>query len=228
MKKSEIQAELKKYTDRETFRCIHGHTGLTHRNCYNMALGIKMRIGFFDIETFELNADWGFCFSYCIKRQKGSIIKRVIEPEDVLNPKIRDKKLIEQFCRDVKEFDALVVYYGKDTGGKYQRHDIPFMRTRALRWGIEDFPKQKEKIIIDLYDTVKSKTKTKSNSMANICKLLDISAKQSPHNWEIWQQARDGNKKALSYVLKHNIEDVITTEELYDKIYKYKQVRVLI
>ena len=226
--KAEILEELEEYRDREVFRCIHGHSGLSHYNCYKKEKGLVDRIGFFDIETFELNADWGFVFSYCIKRQGGSIIRRVLTGKEVLNYKVRDRRLIKQFCQDVKEFDTLVVYYGKDTGGRYQRHDIPFMRTRAMRWKIKNFPTNREKIIIDLYDCVKAKTKQKSNSMEHICKLLGIPAKQTPHDWEVWQRARDGNEKALKTVLMHNDEDVISMEMLFDEVYRYKKVRTLI
>ncbi len=228
MTKAELIDMLGDHHARMGFRCIHGHTGEGHRTCYDQAKGIKQTIGFFDIETFELNADWGFVFSYCIKRQGGSIIKRVVKGRDVLNWKVRDRKIVEQFCEDVKEFSALVVFYGKDTGGKFQRHDIPFMRTRALRWGIKNFPKQRELVIIDIYDTVKSKLKQKSNSMKNTCRLLDIPCKETPIDWNQWQKARDGDDKALAYVLKHNIEDVVATEELYNAVYQYKKVKVLI
>ena len=166
--------------------------------------------------------------SYCIKKQGGRIIKQVIRGKDVINYKVRDKHIVKQFCEDVKGFDALVVFYGKDTGGKYQRHDIPFMRTRALKWKYTNFPKQRELVIIDLYDIVKSKFKQKSNSMKSTCMLLDIPSKQTPIDWEMWQRARDGCDIALKYVLKHNIEDVVTTELLFDRIYDYKKVRTLI
>jgi len=228
MTKAELIKELGDHQKRLSFRCVHGHTGYAHRNCYDQSKGAVNKIGFFDIETHELNADWGFVFSYCIKRQGGSIIKRVVKGKDVLNWRIRDKKLIQQFCDDVKEFDTLVVYYGKDTGGRYQRHDIPFMRTRALRWKIKNFPKEKEIKIIDVYDIVKSKFKQKSNSMKSACRLLGIPCKETPLDWNQWQQARDGSDRALAYVLKHNVEDVITTEKLFNEIYEYKKVRTLI
>ena len=228
MTKKELIEELAENRKKLTFRCIHGHTGHTHRACYERNLGVVTRIGFFDIETFELLADWGFAFCYCILPLDGKIIKRTVTGGEVLNWKVRDKRLIQQFCKDVWGFDQLVVYYGKDTGGKYQRHDIPFMRTRAEKWGIKDFPKARELVIIDLYDVVKSKFKMKSNSMAHICQLKGIPCKQSPHDWDIWQRARDGNETALRYVLKHCQEDVETTRDLWKEIYPYKRVRTLI
>lgn len=226
--KKELEILLADHLSRKKFRCIHGHNGESHRNCYDMENGVKDRIGFFDIETSDLLADWGFLLSYCIKRQGGSIIKRCITPKEVLSDKIRDKRLVQAFAVDVKLFDTLVVFYGKDTGGRYQRHDIPFMRTRFEHWGHKGFPKQKEIAIIDIYDTCKSKFKLKRNSMQHVCNFLGISNKTTPHDFGVWQKARDGDKKALAAILKHNVEDVITTEELYDRVYHYKRVKVLI
>ena len=223
-----MSAELKEHYERLAFRCIHGHNGYSHRNCWKMTVGVKDKIGFFDIETSDLVADWGFVLSYCIKHENGKIIKRVISPEEVLSDKLRDHRLIKLFAEDVKLFDALCVYYGKDTGGRYQRHDIPFMRTRFERWKHKGFPKQKEISIIDLYDVVKSKFKLKRNSMQHACTFLGIESKTTPHDFGVWQRARDGNRTALNKVLKHNVEDVVTTEELYKRIYPYKKVKVLI
>ena len=219
------KAELAEYRERSSFRCIHGHNGLTHKNCWKIASGKIDRIGFFDIETFELLADWGFAYCYCIKKLDGKIIKRSITGEEVLNYKVRDKRLIEQFCEDVKQFDALVVYYGKDTGGRYQRHDIPFMRTRAEFWGIKDFPKGGEKIIIDLYDVAKAKFKLKRYGLAHVCRFKNIPCKQTPTDWNVWQRARDGHNPSLKYIIRHCEEDVVATELLWKEIYPYKRVK---
>ncbi len=228
MTKDELLAELEQYRKQKAFRCIHGHNGFAHQNCYKMAKGIKDKLGFFDIETSDLNADWGFLLSYCIKHEDGPIIKRCITPEEVLNDKKRDHRLVKEFAEDVKLFDALVVYYGKDTGGRYQRHDIPFMRTRFEYWKHKGFPKQKEISIIDMYDVVKSKLKLKRNSMQHACNFLGIANKTTPHDFGVWQRARDGNKAAIGKILRHNAEDVITTEDIYKRMYHYKKVKVLI
>jgi len=228
MTKNEMQEKLQQYEDRQNFRCIHGHTGLSHKNCYDREKGMVNRIGFFDIESCDLLADWGFALSYCIKALDGKVTKCLLTPEEVMNPKVRDKYLVKQFCKDVENFDTLVVYYGKDTGGRFQRHDIPFMRTRAIRWGLTTFPKEKEKQIIDVYDVIKAKLKLKRNSMQHACTLCGIQSKTTPHDWEVWQRARDGNKIALGKVLRHNIEDVVALEKLWKVMYPYKRVRVLI
>jgi uncharacterized protein YprB with RNaseH-like and TPR domain len=228
MTKKELQAEYKKHQDRMGFRCIHGHTGYSHPNCYDKEKGLVNRIGFLDIESCDLLADWGFALSYCIKELGGKVLKGLLTPEEVRNPKVRDKNLLKQFCKDLEKFDTLVVYYGKDTGGRFQRHDIPFMRTRAIKWRLTNFPKEKEKKIVDVYDVVKAKLKLKRNTMQQACTHCGIPSKTTPHDWEVWQRARDGNQAALNKVLRHNVEDVVALEKLWEVVYPYKRVKVLI
>lgn len=227
MTKKELSQALQDHRERLAFRCIHGHNGYGHTSCWKRDNGILDRIGFFDIETSDLLADWGFVLSYCIKPLDGKVIKRLLSPEEVLSSKRRDSRLVKQFIQDVRKFDSLAVYYGKDTGGRYQRHDIPFMRTRAIKWDM-DFPKQRAFSVMDVYDIVKGKFKMKRNSMQHACTLCGIQSKTTPHDFEVWQKARDGNKKALKAVLQHNIEDVVSLEQLWKKVYAYKRVKVLI
>lgn len=205
-------------------RCnAHGHRFTSHFNCFLKENHIDERIGFLDIESGgSLTADFGYLLSYCIKKLDGKILKRVITQHEVRTSRLRDKRMIKQFIKDCKEFDTLVVYYGKDTGGRFNRHDIPFLRTRAARWGIKGFPKDGELNIIDLYDVVKGKFKLCNNKMVTACRILDIESKGSPIIPEIWQNALAGIQKALNYIIKHNVEDVKSTEELYKAVYHYK------
>lgn len=228
---NEINLMLKKeMLDRFNFRCVHRHNGFTHPKCYADARGGGERIGFLDIESGgSLDADWGFVLTYCIKKMGGGIIKRSITPEEVRAPLMaggtKDKRLMEQFCEDIKEFDTIVVYYGKDTGGRYQRHDIPFLRTRCEKWGVKGFPTWKQLKVIDLFDIVKKYFKLSKRSMQNACRLLGIESKGLPFNMEVWQDALAGHQPALDYILKHNVQDVVSTEKLYNAVIKYRGTR---
>jgi uncharacterized protein YprB with RNaseH-like and TPR domain len=225
-----LKAEI---LDRNNFRCEHFHNGFQHPACYNAARKCEERIGFLDIESGgSLDADWGFVLTYCIKKLDGPIIKRSIKPAEVRKPLMKggtkDKRICEDFCKDVWKFDTLVVYYGKDTGGRYQRHDVPFLRTRCAKWGVKGFPTWKQVKIIDLFDIVKAKFKLSKRSMQNACRLFGIKSKGLPFNMEVWQDALAGHQAALTYILKHNIQDVKSTEELYKAVIKYRGTRTKI
>jgi uncharacterized protein YprB with RNaseH-like and TPR domain len=61
--------------------------------------------------------------------------------------------------------------------------------------------------------------------MDDACRLFNIPSKAHPLNPDIWQDALAGNTKALDYILKHNEEDIISLQNLYKKVIKYKETR---
>jgi len=119
---------------------------------------------------------------------------------------------MKQLCKDIRKFDRLIVYWGKD-----RRHDIPFLRARALTYNL-DFPSYKEIIVNDVYDIIKNKLRLSRNRMQNACEHLGINAKTHPLKPKIWQRARAGCPKSLKYILAHNIEDVVSLEALWKKV----------
>lgn len=197
------------------FRCKCGHTGLEHPSCYQNENGIRERIGFLDIETSNLKANWGFVFSYCIKSPDGKLISRILTPEEIKGG-IYDKNLLKQFCKDVRQFDRVVTYYGA-------RFDLPFLRTRCVYHKL-DFPIFKEIRQTDLYDVMKRKFSLHSKRLAVVADFFDIEAKGHPMHPGVWFKAMAGDEKALKWILTHNIEDVNTTAELWNRVIDYSRV----
>ena len=200
---------------RSNWRCVHGHTGLEHWNCYDTQNNIKKRIAIIDIETSNLKANWGFVFSYCIKEIDGKLIKRILTPKEIKDG-IYDRDLLKQFCEDIRQFDRIVGYYSA-------RFDIPFLRTRALYYGL-DFPIYQEIHHTDLYDITKRKLNLHSKRLQVVADFFGIKAKGHPMNPSVWFKAMAGDTKALNWIMIHNIEDVNTTEELYSKICDYARI----
>lgn len=201
-------------------RCKHGHTYLEHWKCYlkekpkqSPIEDEQERVGFFDIES-ELEAEWSYMFSYGILcNDTGKVYGRVLTPKEILSGK-RDGELCKELMQDFKNFDRLVVYYGKSSA---RRHDLPYVRTRCLKYGL-DFPKYRDMWVTDLYDIVKAKMKLTRNRMVNACRVMGIEGKNYPVNPDIWQDAKIGDKKALEYIWKHNVEDLHSTRELWLRI----------
>jgi len=200
----------------------HGHRYLEHPQCiFKEQPSINderlvERIGFLDIEAGGLVATFNYIFSYCIKEFEGNIIERVVTPKEIRSYDF-DKKLMQQFCMDIQKFDRLIVYWGKS-----YRFDIPFLRTRAVKWGL-DFPKYQEKYVTDVFDTVKSKLRLHRNRLETACEFLDIPCKQHRLNPNIWQKALAGDKVSLDWILEHNREDVISLEELWKRLNQFSR-----
>lgn len=208
LKKDEI---LKRYY----WKCVHGHNGLEHPKCFDSDHRIKEKLGFLDIETTNLNATYGYVVSYCIKVYNGEIAGRVLSPQEIKRG-IYDKQLLKEFCKVCRGYDRLVGYYSS-------RFDVPYLRTRSSFWGL-DFPLYKEITHTDIYLIVKNKFKFHSNRLGVVAPFLGISAKSHPMNPEVWFGCARGDKKSLDYVLKHNREDVVSTEKLWDKINNYARI----
>lgn len=192
----------------------HRKTYLEHYNCYLKEVGIKERIGFLDIESSNLKANFGFVFSYVIKSNDGEYYKRLVTTQEIRSNTF-DKNLLRQFIVDVRNFDRIVTYYGS-------RFDLPFLRTRCEYWHL-DFPIFNEIKQTDLYEIIKYRFKFTRSSLGVACGFFNIAAKTHPMNTEQWMKANAGDKKALKFIMTHNIEDVDSTEALYKRVMKYSK-----
>lgn len=186
----------------------------------------RFRIGFFDIETDNLKADFGTVLSWAIKEYNGKTIYSVIKQKELMNGTF-DKRVVEEFLEAIKDYDILVGYYST-------RFDLPYMRAKALHYDL-DFPGlvlkknvngkfyvRPEKLHWDLYYTVRRNLAISRKSLAKACAYLGIPAKATPLTGEVWNRAKYGDPKALKKVLSHNIEDVESTEALWKKLQKFK------
>lgn len=194
--------------------CPHGHVYLEHAACLEKVIGHKERVGSLDIETSNFSASFGIVVTWCIKEHGGELYKDSLTEEDFHDSRgWYDKRILNTCVETMKKFDRLIVYWGRD-----RRFDIPFLRTRAVTMGIE-FPLYQESLINDAYDIVKNKFKCGRNSLAAICKQLGIESKETPMSPEMWVKAVAGrDMESIEYILKHNEEDVISTEKLWDRI----------
>lgn len=184
----------------------------------NYMLRYGEKIGFLDIEASNLSATFGIVLTYCIGDINGKILKRQIDFKDWYAGR-QDKMLMKQFIEDAKLFDRFVVHYGGD-----RRFDIPFLRTRAVFWGL-DFPEYKDMCISDTWVMLKNKFKLHSNRLETACTFYGIESKGHKMQPDIWAKLNTGNPKlwkpAMDYIMVHNVEDVVSLRELYVKINKY-------
>jgi uncharacterized protein YprB with RNaseH-like and TPR domain len=199
-------------------RCKHKHRFTEHPLCfleeYKDRLSQLERVGFLDIEATNLQGDFGYCLCYSIKELGGGIRHRSVTPEEIRSYKF-DKGVMKQFLSDIQDFDRLIGYYSKD-----YRFDVPFLRTRALRWDL-DFPGWKEYLFTDVYDMVKAKLRLHRNRLETACLLLGIPAKQHRLDPEIWQKAQAGCSDSLNWIQKHCDEDVLSLEAVYNRLNKF-------
>ncbi|MGC8588885.1 MAG: ribonuclease H-like domain-containing protein [Hydrogenobaculum sp.] len=197
----------------EEFICVHGHTGLEHPNCYIKYLDScdTSNIGFLDIETSQLDAEFGFMITWSIKKLDGDIKSDYLKHSD-FNTWNFDRRITHSIIEEMKKYKIIYTYYGS-------RFDIPFIRSRALKYNLS-FPIQNQIIHRDLYYIVRNKLALTSNALGNVTHYLGIEGKNGISK-STWLRASYGDKSSIKYILDHNIRDVKILEELYKKIRPY-------
>ena len=207
--------------NKKVLRCIHRHTIDSHPNCFQTGL-IKRddwwhdkTIAYLDIEASNLDANWGFIMSWCIKyRDNDKIVGDIITPKEIHKLDF-DKRIVKSLLEELEEnVDIAVTYYG--TG-----FDIPYIRTRAMYYDM-DFPAFGSIYHWDLYYKVRSKMKLHRNSLAVVTKFLGIEGKTHLES-EWFMRAKYGGKKELKELLHHNEEDVIILEGLHNRLWRYSK-----
>lgn len=189
-------------------KCKHGHTYLEHYNCYLEENPEGIKIGFFDIETTNLKADFGIMLCYCIKEgNKNKILQRSITKQELQEENVLDKNVVKSCIVDLLKFDKIVTHYGTN-------FDLPFVRSRALFWNL-NFPIYGELVHKDTYYMCRSKLCISRNRLASACQHVLGKTRKTAIDSRSWILALQGNEKALKYILDHCRRDVRDLEDLY-------------
>jgi len=190
--------------------CKHGHKYVSHFNCFLAENNVEERIGYLDIETSNLKANFGIVLTWAIKDgQSSDIYYDHLTPTDVKKyGQTEDKRILETCVDTIREFDRIVTHYGQD----YQ-HDIPYLRTRCMMMGVP-FLKYGEVYIADTFPIAKRKMSLSSRRQDVIAEALTRKASiKTRINSAAWRGAVRGNKADIMEVLDHNFRDVIELEK---------------
>ena len=191
--------------------CKHGHTMLSHPKCFIEEE--QENIGFLDIETTALDANFGHMVTWCILGSAtGKIVGDGIKRDEIFSGD-SDMRITESLVAEMQKYSRLVTWYGA-------RFDIPFIRTRALFWNI-DFPKYKQLVHTDAYDIAKRKLKLHSNRLESVCEFLKIPAKGHRLTPSLLRDSRIGKEYALKDIMEHNKEDVISLRDVWGRLNEF-------
>ena len=156
----------------------------------------------FDIETFDLAADYGVVMVACIKTLGGGI-------ETFIARSDKEERACLLNTRDTLEkADYVVTYYG--TG-----FDIPYLNTRLIILGERPIDKLRH---VDLYYVAKFKLKLNRNRLQNVEMALFGESDKTEILPGIWRRALRGDAKALAYIADHCQKDVDILERCFLKL----------
>ena len=213
-------------------QCIHRHSIAEHPACFAQGMiGPKqlaaferetgtpwyqhqdMRMGYLDIETDNLKADFGTMLSWAIKEKDGPTTYGVITREELFDG-TTDRNLVNTLVQELSKYKIIVTYYG--TG-----FDMPFTRAKALHYNLP-FPGYGEQYHFDLYYLVKSKLCISRKSLAVATAYLGIPGK-TPLTGEVCNAAKYGHPIALGKVVEHNVADVEILEQLHNRLSPFRK-----
>ena len=201
------------------YRCKHGHTGLVHFNCYQEEQGFSEKVCYFDIESSNLDANYGIMLTWANKPAGSKEIEHdSITKEDLINGDL-DKRIVISAMKSLHKYDRIVGHYSR-------KFDIPFLRTRAMYWHLDElFPKPGELAHTDTWELAKTLLKLNSNRQVTVAEALIGNAKGQVLKTRIdpnhWIKALQGDEKALAYILDHNIRDVIELERNHKRLQRF-------
>lgn len=167
-----------------------------------------MKIGFLDIETSNLDADFGIMLCYTIKELDGPTIGARITKYDLRHG--LDKKVVTNIIKDMMKFDLLVTFYGT-------KFDIPFIRTRALNLRLK-FPEFGTIQHKDMYFAARSKLRLSSNRLINVGRIILGKSTKTRIDSRHWIKALQGDARAINYIYDHCKRDTADLEKVYKKL----------
>jgi len=168
------------------------------------------RVGYLDIEASGLKSDFGHIISWAVgMKGKGWSYTGLLRERSLAE----EKRILTDLLKVMRSCDRVVTYYGT-------RFDLPFITSRAVYHGLKPL-EYGEVAHTDLYFVARHKLATLSSKrLANVTRLFGIKGK-TPLDPEVWVAASFGDKKAMRYILKHNIADVKILEKLDEQLEPY-------
>jgi len=124
-------------------KCIHRHSIKSHPNCFKKGLirydwWENKKIGFLDIETSGLKADFDFMLTWCIKPLGSDKIAYSIVTKKEIFDGVFDKRIVNELLQELRKYDIIVTYYGCLTPGhRILKGDLTWVPVETLKVGDE-------------------------------------------------------------------------------------------
>lgn len=195
--------------------CTHRHRYSRHFGCFLKKYNMSERVGFLDIETSNLKANFGIVLCWCILADDDTLYQDWLTRKDVLSGN-EDKRVVSSCIDTLRTFDRVVGHYST-------YFDIPFLRSRAIIHGL-DFPKHGELFHTDVWRMAKTKLCLHSNRQDVIAESLQGKTIKTRISHPAWRQAMMGNEAAAAEVVRHCQCDVKDLKKNYYSLLPYCRI----
>jgi uncharacterized protein YprB with RNaseH-like and TPR domain len=176
---------------------------------FDLADSRKMNVGVWDIETSGLNANFGHMLAGSVMplwgRRKDVKIVRIDDYPRYKKSLWDDTLVVAALVAELNKYDVLI-------GHNSVNFDAKFLNSRALdnRTG---WIRQEIKHV-DSRRTCKKFLRFGYRSLENLSIFLDTKDRKTPLVAKLWKKAICGDKECLDQIVKHNVQDVITLQEI--------------
>ena len=170
-----------------------------------------MKVLFYDLETTDLKGLMGriLCASFLtldgkpytfrLDKHKGKTV-------------IDDGKLALRVREEIEEANLIV-------GWNSKLFDLPFLNAKLAKAGHRRTYPQ---FHLDLmWYAGGASMRIGSRKLDNVAKYFNLPYQKTPLDWQTWQVAGTGDKKALDYVVQHCEADVLVLREAYWRLLPY-------
>ena len=171
-----------------------------------------MRVLFFDTESTDLKAMMGrlLCASFVSTKGKPYCYRSDVAPW-TRPRKIDDSKLAVAIREELEGADMIV-------GWNSILHDVPLVNARLAKAGERPIKAAGEggPMHLDLmWYAGGNSLKIGSRKLDNVAKFFDLKFQKTALDWESWQEAGTGDKKAMNKVVEHCNFDVLVLREAW-------------
>lgn len=175
----------------------------------NNEINRRLNIAVLDIETTDLDANYGYVLCAVVKKYAGPMWTFRIDSNTFNGELIGDdRKLIRELVSKLKEFDVIVTWNGN-------RFDMPFINTKLIRYGLKPLGL---KYYRDLCAIARARFRTSNNRLRTWGNFLLGASRKTFTTSRIRLDAIRGKKYALDFIVNHCRIDVEETERLYKKM----------
>lgn len=174
----------------------------------------KPKILLWDIESSNLNANFGFifCIGYKFLGERKPTIISIRDFPNYKEDPSNDKRVVQEFAKVFNTADVQVTWYGA-------RFDFPFVNTRLLMSGLQPLAPIPH---IDGWRIAKYKLKLNSNRLDAVSRIIPGNKTQkTPIDNKHWLRAASGHTASVKYVEKHCRADIQVLEKAYMAIRPY-------
>lgn len=167
-----------------------------------------MRACSFDLETSNLNANFGIILCAVVKPFDGKAkVFRGDHYPTWKSHRSNDRALCVDVLRELERYDIWIAHNGT-------HFDIPFLRTRLMRTGV----RMHQPKIVDPVKLARRYLKLGYNSLEQVAAHFGLYGKTKVEA-RYWLEATlDGSHIAMDYIVKHCIADVDLLEKVADKL----------